>query len=88
MEKTSGREESVAGMVPVSLLYVSRMDVRVLICESEFGISPEMLVPLMMRTSSLVSLEMEGGIVPTRLGMLSIERKFMKGRLVNMEGGI
>jgi hypothetical protein len=51
------------------------MDVRVFICESEFGISPEMLVRLMIRTSSLVSFEMEDGIVPTRLGMLYIERE-------------
>ena len=43
---SSGREESVGGRGPVSLLSVNSMVKRVLICERVFSISPEILVRL------------------------------------------
>jgi hypothetical protein len=61
--------ECLGGDRPVSLLLVKSMVKRVLICERVLGMFLLMLVLLMVRYRSLVSLEMEGGIGPTRLGV-------------------
>lgn len=82
-----GRNGSVAGREPVSLLLLKSRSMRRLLLERVLGISPEMLVRLRKKYSSLVRLAMVGGIGPTRLGLLLRERKRRKGRLV-MEGGI
>lgn len=71
----------------MSLLSLMSMLTRVLISERVLGISPEMLVWMMEMELSLVRLDMEGGIFPTRLGVFMRVRYKRKGRL-NMEGGI